>query len=85
MGVILNREEDKNEELTRKINADLRAKMEASSKDEGELKKKSEKTDFSEDVDYNRGTKKTSKFGWVVPLSLFVAFIVAIVAIFALK
>ena len=40
---MMNREEDKNEELTRRINADLRAKLQTSSRDD---------PDFVEDSAY---------------------------------
>lgn len=35
MGIMLSKQDDLNDELSRRINADLRAKMEASSKLEG--------------------------------------------------
>lgn len=84
MGILMTKEDDKNEELTRRINADLREKAEATSKD-AEIKAKNVATDFAEDIDYNKGLKQTTKFGWVFPLVIFVGFVVAIVAVFALK
>ena len=36
MGIIVNKDEDSNSELTRRINADLRAKLQESSEDDDE-------------------------------------------------
>ena len=70
MGVIVKKDEDTNEELTRRINADLRAKMYSSSEDDDDyddgsgLKRKKD-PDFVEDSEYTKDFKKTSRFGWV--------------------
>ena len=50
MGIIVTKEDDKNVDLARRINADLREKMEASSK--------MEDVDFVEDSDYLEMFKK---------------------------
>lgn len=70
MAVIVNKNDDKNDELTRRINADLRAKMYETSGggdddyDDGSgLKRKD--PDFAEDSEYIKNFKKTSRFGWV--------------------
>ena len=60
MGVIVNKENSKDDELTRRIDADLRAKMEASSKVTDD-----ETPDLVDDSEYVKDYKKTSKFGWV--------------------
>ena len=60
MAVIVNKEDDKNSDLTRRINADLREKMAGNSKT-----KQHETPDFTEDAEYIKDLKKTGKFGWV--------------------
>lgn len=58
MGVILNKEND-NDELSRRINADLRARtMEA-------MDESNELPDLAEDSEYVQNFQKTSRFGWV--------------------
>ena len=71
MGVIVNKEDDKNTELSRRINADLRAKMSETVNDTGHGD-----PDFSEDVEYTRDLKKTGRFSWV-----WVVLVLAILAV----
>lgn len=54
MGVIYQKD-DKETELTRKINADLRARAQSERED----------PDFGEESEYTKGTKKTGRFTWV--------------------
>ena len=61
MGIMLNREDDQNAELTRRIDADLREKMEASSKSNSEQKD----PDFAEDSEYVKELSKTGKYAWI--------------------
>ena len=61
MAVIVNKENDKNNELSRRIDADLREKMSGSSKTVA----KNADPDFTEDAEYIKDLKKTGKFGWV--------------------
>ena len=61
MGVIVNKENEKDNELTRRIDADLRAKMSSTSKTE----KGKKDVDLAEDTDYVKDLKKTGKYGWV--------------------
>ena len=61
MAVIVNKDNDKNSELTRRINADLREKMSGSSKTVA----KNADPDFTEGAEYMKDLKKTGKFGWV--------------------
>ena len=75
MGVIVNKEEQ-NDELSRRINADLRAKMEESSLDENR-----EDPDFVEDSDYVKEYKKTSKYTWVFLILLVIAIVVVVLAL----
>lgn len=58
MGIIVNKDEEKDNRLTDRINADLRVKMAESSNP-------AEDPDLAEDTDYVKDLKKTSKFGWV--------------------
>jgi len=60
MGVIVNKENEKRSELTRRIDADLKAKQMAMADIEGDPD-----PDFAEDSEYVKDMKKTSRFGWV--------------------
>lgn len=55
MGVIVNKENEKNTELSKRISADLRAKATEAKED----------VDLAEDAEYLKNLRKTSKFGWV--------------------
>ena len=61
MGVIVNKENDKNTELSRRIDAELRDKIAGTSKNE----KDKAVPDFAEDAEYMKDLKKTGKFSWV--------------------
>lgn len=58
MGIMVNKDEEKNSRLTDRINADLREKM-------SETSKIATDPDLAEDSEYVKDMKKTSKFGWV--------------------
>lgn len=58
MGIIVNKDEEKNSRLTDRINADLREKMSETSKIAAD-------PDLAEDSEYVKDMKKTGKFGWV--------------------
>ena len=58
MGVIVNKENQQDDELSRRITADLRAKA-AQGEDDGE------DVDMVEDARYLKDLQKTSKFGWI--------------------
>ena len=60
MGIIVNNENVKDDELSRRINADLREKMAESS---GVVD--DETPDLVDDSEYVKDFKKTSRFGWV--------------------
>ena len=60
MGVIVNKENEKRSELTRRIDADLKAKQLATAEIEGNAD-----PDFAEDSEYVKNMKKTGRFGWV--------------------
>lgn len=73
MGVIVNKEDDKNNELAKRINADLRARAVAEA-DRGD------DPDFAEDSEYLKNTQKTGRFGWVW-LVLIVLAIISMISI----
>ena len=72
MGVIVNKE-NAGDELSRRIGADLRAKMIESEKVE-------EDADLVEDSEYVKDLKKTSKFSWVIIILVIVAIIISFLA-----
>lgn len=74
MGVIVNKE-NQNDELSRRITADLRAKMEETEQEEG-----GKDPDFVEDSDYTKDLNKTSKFTWVIIVLGIIAVIVSVLA-----
>ena len=57
MGVIVNKQNDQNDELSKRINADLRERAQVSAEKND--------VDLSEDAEYLKDLKKTSKFGWI--------------------
>jgi hypothetical protein len=57
MGVIVNKENERNTELNQKIAADLRARAQKTSGISD--------PDLAEDIDYVKNTKKTGRFAWV--------------------
>ena len=75
MGIIVNKE-NQNDELSRRIDADLRAKLSGNSREENE----EPQTDFTEDTEYMKDYKKTGRFSWFWVVLIFLA-IVALVAI----
>ena len=74
MGIIVNKEDNKNSDLEQRISADLRAKAVAEAPD-GEV------TDFETDSEYLKGTKKTGRFTWVWVVLIVLA-IISLVVIF---
>lgn len=78
MGIMLSKEDDKNANLSRRIDADLRSRMEASAKMEnGEI-------DAVDDSEYTKDLKKTGKFAWI-PLVIIVAGVIILVVVGLLK
>ena len=57
MAVIVNKESNKNTELSRRIDADLRSKVQSQERSGG--------IDDIEDTEYTKDLKKTGRFGWV--------------------
>ena len=74
MGIVVNKEDNKNQDLERRISADLRAKAVKEAPD-GEV------TDFERDSEYIKDTKKTGRFAWVW-IVLIVLAIISLVIIF---
>lgn len=74
MGIMVNKEDNKNEDLERRISADLRAKA-VETFDDGEV------TDFANDSEYVAETTKTNRFAWVW-IVLIVLAIISLVIIF---
>lgn len=79
MGVIVNKNNQQDNELSRRINADLREKALRSSGVIGD----EETPDFAEDSEFIQDFKKTSRFGWVwiILIALAVISIISIVMI----
>ena len=59
MGVIVTKDEDENRALSRRINADLKEKVERTQKADGE------DPDFIADSEYFEQYEKTGRFGWI--------------------
>ena len=57
MGIIVSKNNDENSRLNQRINADLRERVQKSSKEND--------PDFVEDSDYAKGLKKTGKYTWI--------------------
>jgi len=60
MGVIVNKQNTNKNELSRRIDADLRERAMASADIEGNAD-----PDFADDSEYVKDLKKTGRFGWV--------------------
>ncbi|MBR2587056.1 hypothetical protein IKE71_01625 [Candidatus Saccharibacteria bacterium] len=75
MGVIVTKDEDDNVALTRRINADLKEKVEKVQLADGE------DPDFIADSEYFEQYEKTGRFGWVwlVLIALAIASLVFII------
>ena len=76
MGVLVNKDFEENDELSRRINADLRERAMATS----EIQDGSD-VDLAEDAEYLKDLKKTGRFGWVW-IILVVLAIVSLVIVF---
>lgn len=61
MGVIVNKNNQQDNELSRRISADLREKALRASG----VADDNETPDFAEDAEYMKDLKKTGRFGWV--------------------
>ncbi len=79
MGVIVNKNNYKNDELSRRIDADLRAKALNTS---GATGSRRDDLDLAEDAEYMKDLKKTGKFGWVWVVLIILAILSIISIIF---
>ena len=77
MGVIVNKENNQNDELSRRIDADLRSKLSGNSQIDGDG------PDLAEDAEYMRDLKKTGRFAWVWVVLIILA-IFSLILIFRL-
>lgn len=77
MGVIVNKNNQDNE-LSRRINADLRAKAIAQQR---MMNSEGGDPDFVEESEYTKNMKKTGRFSWVWAVLIFLA-ILSLVSIF---
>lgn len=75
MGVIVNKENTNQNELSRRIDADLKARQMAAAEIEG-----NPDPDLAEDSEYVRNMKKTGRFSWVW-LVLIVLAILSVISI----
>ena len=75
MGVMLNKKIDTNDELSRRIDADLRRRAMQNSDDSD---KDSKTPDFAEDSEYVKNFKKTSKFSWIWLVLILAAVIIVV-------
>ena len=75
MAMIINREDDKESNLTRRIDADLKSKLESSSK----VVKPKDDPDLVEEQDYVKDLKKTGEYGWVWILLIIIIAVVGII------
>ena len=74
MGVIVNKEQEKDDVLTRRINADLRTKAKESADVDG--------VDLVEDAEYLKNTNKTGRFAWVWVILIVLAILSLVLIIF---
>lgn len=70
MGVIVNKDNSKEDELSRRIDADLRARAVA--------ERQEDDPDYVADAEYLKDLKKTGRFGWV----WIVLIVLALIALF---
>lgn len=77
MGVIVNKDNSKNDELSRRIDADLREKL------SGNSRVSNDDPDLAEDVEYLKDLKKTGRFSWVWAVLVILA-ILSLILIFRL-
>ena len=74
MGVIVNKEQEKDDVLTRRINADLRTKAKEGADVDG--------VDLVEDAEYLKNTNKTGRFAWVWVALIVLAILSLVLIIF---
>ncbi len=75
MGIMVTKDNQERDELTRRINADLREKINKTQK----VSDNKEDPDFVEDTDYTKDLKKTGRFGWVFIFLIMIALLALII------
>ena len=75
MGFIVNKNMEEGDELARRISADLREKQMKSQELDAE------QTDFTENTDYMKDTKRTGKWAWVWIAVAAVAVVAAVIIV----
>ena len=75
MGIIVNKENDKNTDLSRRIDTDLRERLQSSARTDTD-------PDLAEDSEYVKNLNKTSKFGWVWIILIILAVISLVFIVF---
>ena len=73
MGVIVNKDMEEKNELSRRIAADLRERQAISEEVE------TAQTDFTDNTDYTRETKRTGRFAWMWAILVVLAIGAAVV------
>lgn len=74
MGVIVNKEQEEDDVLTRRINADLRTRAKESADVDG--------VDLVEDAEYLKNMNKTGRFAWVWVVLIVLAILSLVLIIF---
>ncbi len=74
MGVIVNKKQETDDVLTRRINADLRTRAKESADVDG--------VDLVEDAEYLKNTNKTGRFAWVWVALIVLAILSLVLIIF---
>ena len=79
MGIIVNKENNKNDELSRRISADLRARAQSGM----DVRANGASPDLADDAEYMKDLKKTSKFGgiWIVLIVLAILSVLSMIFI----
>lgn len=77
MGIIVNKDDKLDNELSRRIDADLRSKLSGNSRSDDV-----EQVDFAEGARYAEDLKKTSRFGWFWVILIFAAIVALIAVVF---
>ncbi|MBR2841412.1 hypothetical protein IKE80_01340 [Candidatus Saccharibacteria bacterium] len=77
MGVIVNKQNTNKDELSKRIDADLKAKQMATADIEG-----NPDPDFADDSEYVKNMKKTGRFSWIWAVLIILAVISIISIVF---
>ena len=75
MGIIVNKENDKNTDLGRRIDTDLRERLQSTSRSATD-------PDLADDAEYMKDLEKTGRFGWVWIILIVLAIISLVFILF---